>query len=167
MYLDFLYVILDYLSTLTKKEKRFEWGIPIILGLIGAAICLYINPRMQYDLIKEIIAFLGILLGFTLASLTLILSNDNVKSTTQQYSTERKIRGKIISLYKLVVVSFSYLIIMETLLCVFYYIGRIFNDFYFEKWATIPNTIFLILSFNILMSTIRTTTMLYFIVVSK
>lgn len=167
MYLDFLYVILDNFSTLTKNERRFEWGIPIIFGMVGVVVCLFINPQMQYDLIKEIITFLGILLGFTLASLTLILSNDNVKSTTQQCSTERKIRGRTISLYRLVVVSFSYLIIMETILCVLYYMGILFNDFNFGKWAIIANTIFLILSFNILLATIRTTTMLYFIVVRK
>ena len=89
MYLDFLYVILDYFSTLTKNERRFEWGIPIIFGMVGVVVCLFINPQMQYDLIKEIVTFLGILLGFTLASLTLILSNDNVKSTTQQVYTKR------------------------------------------------------------------------------
>ncbi len=167
MYLDFLYVILDYFSTLTKSERIFEWGIPSILGVLGAVICLLDNPQMQYDLIKEIVPFLGALLGFTLASLTLLLSNDNVKSTTQQCSTERKIRGKTISLYVLVVVSFSYLIIMETILCVLYYMGRLFNDFDFGKWAIIVNAIFIILSFNILLATIRTTTMLYFIVLRK
>lgn len=167
MYLDFLYVILDYFSTLTKSERIFEWGIPSILGVLGAVICLLDNPQMQYDLIKEIVPFLGTLLGFTLASLTLLLSNDNVKSTTQQCSTERKIRGKTISLYVLVVVSFSYLIIMETILCVLYYMGRLFNDFDFGKWAIIVNAIFIILSFNILLATIRTTTMLYFIVLRK
>lgn len=167
MYLDFLYVILDYFSTLTKSERIFEWGIPSILGVLGAVICLLYNPQMQYNLIKEIVPFLGTLLGFTLASLTLLLSNDNVKSTTQQCSTERKIRGKTISLYVLVVVSFSYLIIMETILCVLYYMGRLFNDFDFGKWAIIVNAIFIILSFNILLATIRTTTMLYFIVLRK
>lgn len=167
MYLEFLYVILDYLSTLTKKERRFEWGMPILLGGLGATICLYKNPSIQYELIKDIIAFLGILLGFTLASLTLLLSNDNVKSSTQQYPTQRKIRGKAISLYRLIVISFSYLIIMETILCSLYYIGKLFSSFYMEWWSMIPNTIFIILTFNTLLTTIRTTAMLYFIVVRK
>ncbi len=63
MYLDFLYVILDYFSTLTKSERIFEWGIPSILGVLGAVICLLDNPQMQYDLIKEIVPFLGGIAG--------------------------------------------------------------------------------------------------------
>lgn len=167
MYLDFIYVILDYFSTLTKKEKWFEWGIPIFLSVVGGIICVSFNLPIQYDIIKEIITFLGVLLGFTLASLTLLLSNDKVRTSTQQYSTQRKIRGKAISLYRLIVVSFSYLIIMETLLCTLYYIGKLFSYFYIGQCSIIPNTIFIILAFNTLLSTIRTTTMLYFIVVGK
>lgn len=167
MYLDFIYVILDYFSTLTKNEKRFEWGIPILLSVIGGIICVCFNPLIQYNIIKEIITFLGVLLGFTLASLTLLLSNDNVRSSTQQYPTQRKIRGKTISLYRLIVVSFSYLIIIETVLCTLYYIGKLFSNFYIGQWSMIPNTIFIILAFNTLLSTIRTTTMLYFIVIRK
>lgn len=102
MYLDFIYVILDYFSTLTKKEKWFEWGIPIFLSVVGGIICVSFNLLIQYDIIKEIITFLGVLLGFTLASLTLLLSNDKVRTSTQQYPTQRKIRGKAISLYTLI-----------------------------------------------------------------
>lgn len=167
MYLDFIYVILDHFSTLNKNEKWFEWGIPIFLSVVGVIVYVCFNPLIQYDIIKEIIPFLGVLLGFTLASLTLLLSNDKVKNSTQQYMTERKIRGEKISLYKLIVVSFSYLIIMETVLCTSYYIGKLFSCFYIGQCSTIPNTIFIMLAFNTLLSTIRTTTMLYFIVVGK
>ena len=57
MYLDFIYVILDYFSTLTKKEKWFEWGIPIFLSVVGGIICVSFNLLIQYDIIKEIITF--------------------------------------------------------------------------------------------------------------
>ena len=119
MYLEFLYVILDYFSVLTKKEKRLEWGLPILLG--GISLYLYVGDSMQYDFIKNIIGFIGVLLGFTLTALTLILSSERIKSNTQKHPTDRKIRRKTISLYRLIVVSFTYLITMESLLCLFFY----------------------------------------------
>ena len=51
MYLEFLYVILDYFSVLTKKEKRFEWELPILLG--GISLYLYVGDSMQYNFIKK------------------------------------------------------------------------------------------------------------------
>lgn len=88
MYLEFLYVILDYFSVLTKKEKRFEWGLPILLG--GISLYLYVGDSMQYNFIKNIIEFIGVLLGFTLTALTLILSSERIKSNTQKHPTDRK-----------------------------------------------------------------------------
>ena len=82
MYLEFLYVILDYFSVLTKKEKRFEWGLPILLG--GISLYLYIGDSMQYNFIKNIIEFIGVLLGFTLTALTLNTLNASIKSENRK-----------------------------------------------------------------------------------
>lgn len=162
MYLDFLYVIVDHFSILTKPEKWFEWGIPIFLGVV---ISLCVSSQIQYDLIKEIVDFLKGAMGFTLASLTIILSNSSVEVATKKYYTEREIRGVKINFYRLLVVSFSYLMITETILCLLYYIGSLFRDFYLGEAAFIPNTFFIVFAFNILLATIRTTAMLYFIIV--
>lgn len=105
------------------------------------------------------------LLGFTLTALTLILSSERIKSNTQKHPTDRNIRGKTVSLYRLIVVSFTYLITMESLLCLFFYIGSLFSSISLGMWAVIPNTLFIILSLNIILSTVRATTMLYFIVI--
>lgn len=130
MYLEFLYVILDYFSVLTKKEKRFEWGLPILLGSIS--LYLYVGDSMQYNFIKNIIEFIEVILGFTLTALTLILSSERIKSNTQKHPTDRNIRGKTVSLYRLIVVSFTYLITMESLLCLFFYIGSLFSSISFR-----------------------------------
>ena len=55
--------------------------------------------------------------------------------------------------------------IMETILCLLYYIGSLFRDSYLGEAAFIPNTFFIVFAFNILLATIRTTAMLYFIIV--
>ena len=165
MYLDFLYVIVDYFSILTKPEKWFEWGIPFFLGGITLVISLCVSSQIQYDLI--IVDFLKEAMGFTLASLTIILSNSSVEEATKKYYTEREIRGKKANFYRLLVVSFSYLIIMETILCLLYYIGSLFRGLCLGEAVFVPNTIFIVFAFNILLATIRTTAMLYFIIVGK
>ncbi len=160
MYVEFLYIVLDYISTLNKREAIIEWGIPIILGVL----CAIINPQAQYETIKELVPFLGILLGFSIASLTFILSNEAIRVTTQQSSSKRKIRGKVISLYKLLVVYLSYPIAMEAVLCIAYYIGKLFSNFDLGDLSTVFNTVFLILALNVLLAIIKITISVYFIV---
>ena len=77
--------------------------------------------------------------------------------------TKRKIRGKNISMFRLIVVSYSYLIILSALLCILFYIASLFPYISIGIWCVIPNTIFIIGIFNILFATIRTISMLYFI----
>ena len=55
MYLDFIYVILDYFSTLTKKEKWFEWGIPIFLSVVGGIICVSFNRKFNIELQSQVL----------------------------------------------------------------------------------------------------------------
>lgn len=160
MYGEFLYIILDYISTLSKREAVVEWGIPIVLGLL----CAIINPQVQYGAIADIVPFLGILLGFSIASLTFLLSNKAIRATTQLCSSKRKIRGKVISLYKLLVVYLAYSIAMEAVLCIAYYIGKLFAGLDLGALSIVVNTVFLILALNVLLTTIKMTTALYFIV---
>lgn len=167
MYLEFLYFIFDYLFTLNKKERWFEWGIPTILGVSSAVWTILNNRAIQYEFIKEIMPFLGTLLGFTLAAIALILSSGHLEMRTRKYLTERKIRRKTITLYHLIIVSFSYLTIMEAILCLFYYISYLFQNIVLGDWVIIPNTIFIIGIFNILFATIRMTASLFFVVNSR
>lgn len=160
MYAEFLYIFLDYISVLTKREATIEWGIPIIFGLLSAFIC----PQMQYPAIKEIVLFLGILLGFSIASLTFLLSNNSIRATAQQSPTRREIRGKTISLYKLLIVYLSYPIAMEAVLCISYYIGTLLLGLDIGSWSILLNTTFLVLALNVLFATIKMTAVLYFIV---
>lgn len=164
MYLEFLYIVFDYLFTLNKRERRFEWGIPIVLGIISAALAIQSDGNIQYNFIKEIISFLCTSLGFTLAAIALILSSNHLETRTREYPTKRTVRNKPISLYRLIVISFSYIIIMESILCLFYYIGYLFQNVALGCWAVIPNTLFIIGVFNTLFATIRMIASLFFVI---
>src|SRR5574344_1799694 len=157
IYCEFIYIILDYHSILEKKEKQFEICIPILIGIASFIYTIFIN-NIQYQFINSIISFIGILLGFTLAAFTLLLSNERIEQKTLKYQMERKIRGKTVSLYKMLVINYSYLIIIETFLCIIYYVTLLFQNLTSGIYNDVVNSIFIMLVFHVLFGTVRTIT---------
>lgn len=163
MYLDFTYIVLGYASSLTKRESVFDVKIPIVLGLLSIGYTLYFNSDIQLDFIKDVIPFIETLMGFTLAALAILMSNGSMIKQTKGFTTNRTIRGAKITMYELLVVLFSHLIIVETLLCVLYYIAFLFPFFSWELGHLIANSVFIIGVFHVLFTTIRTVANMYFI----
>lgn len=80
MWSEYLYVVLAYFDVLKKNEKRFELWIPAIIAIISLIYTLISsNYNVQLKFIKEVLPFVETLLGFTLAALTLLLSNDRIE----------------------------------------------------------------------------------------
>lgn len=164
MYFEFILVISDYISTLTKRVVIYEWGIPLFLGITSGVLSYLNDINLLYNVIQSAVPIIATLLGFTLAALTLFLTGNTKIEDAKKYMTEKKISGKRISLYKLIVISYSYLILIETILCIGYYIGILFpfiNNIYVCVGL---NTIFIVLMLNVLFSTIRSITDLYFVI---
>lgn len=164
MYFEFLFVIGDYISTLTKRVALYEWGIPVALGITSGFLSYLNDANLLYNVIQNAVPIIATLLGFTLAALTLFLTGNSKIEDAKKYMTEKKVLGKRISLYKLIVISYSYLILIETILCIGYYIGSLFpfiNNIYVCVGL---NTIFIVLMLNVLFSTIRSITDLYFVI---
>jgi hypothetical protein len=164
MYFEFILVIFDYISTLTKRVAIYEWGIPLFLGITSGVFSYLNDINLLYNVIQSAVPIITTLLGFTLAALTLFLTGNTKIEDAKKYMTEKKISGKRISLYKLIVISYSYLILIETILCIGYYIGILFpfiNNIYVCVGL---NTIFIVLMLNVLFSTIRSITDLYFVI---
>lgn len=85
MWCEYLYVILAYADMLKKGEKRFEIYIPAIIAITSFIYSLIsCNYIVQFDFIKEIIPFIETLLGFTLAALTLLLSNNRIEEKNEK-----------------------------------------------------------------------------------
>lgn len=164
MYSEFLYIILDYFSVLTKKEVRFEIYLPIVIALISMvpALC---GMDYQYKFILKSMTFVETILGFTLAALSLLISNTTIEERTKNYPTNRKIRGNVVTAYRLMIVSFSHIIICASLLCLFFYVAALFPFVHNDICICVANTVYIIGVFHILLATIHAVTNLYFITV--
>lgn len=163
MYAEFLYVIIDYFTI--SKSKCFDWLIPIILGVV-CYIVDTIDNSILFETIEKSISYIGTLLGFTLAALTLLLSTDKM-TKAKVYEIGKKIRGNDASLYDQIVVSYTYLIIIEVFLCVSYFVAGMFSFIYIEWAARISNSLFIVLLFHVFFVTVKTITDMYFILTKK
>ena len=163
MYVEYLFIILDYLSTLNRKIFIYEWGIPILLGCTSGYLYVYQEINL-YLFVAESITFIATLLGFTLATLTLFLTNNSHLEKIKQLDSRKKVRGQPISLYRLLVINYSYLIIIESILCISFYIGKLFSPICIGEFSMTLNCIYITITFHILFMTIRSITDLYFVV---
>ena len=79
MYLEFLYIFIDYFSILKRRVLLFEWGFPVMAGATCMVLSYAFDINNQYAIIEKSFGYVGTLLGFTLAALTLLLSSDKMK----------------------------------------------------------------------------------------
>lgn len=160
MYTEFKYLIKDYFSTLRFKEFVFEWIFPFILGSI-ALVILYLNDgNSQPDFDSAFITLLGILIGFSIAMLTVITtsSNKNIDRIKKE-ETKYIIDNVKVTLFRLFVINIGYSIIMEIFLLIFnIFIPIILCS---HNIYTFSFSVFLII--HILFVNVRTVTNFYFI----
>ena len=167
MYLEFIYIIVDYSLTLNRRIFLYEWVIPFAIGITAGVLSFLYSDTLLYDIIENSVQIIVTLLGFTLATLTLFLTGNSKIEETKKYIIPKKIRGKNISLYRFIVISYSYLIILETLLCIGYYIAKLFPYMTNVYACLIINILFISLMLNLLFTTIRSITDLYFIITKE
>ena len=160
IYSEFRYVLKDYFLTLTKKEFWFEWIIPLLIGSTCFFALFFKEPIEIPDFNSAFITLLGILVGFSIAMLTVMTtsSNKNVEFIKKMKS------GYIIdnidvSLYRLFLINIGYSIIIEIFLLIFNIVIPIVLSNH--NLYTFSISIFLIT--HILFVNIRTVTNFYFI----
>ncbi len=166
MYLEFLYIFIDYLVILKKRVLFFEWGLPAITGVVCMVLSYGFGINSQYAIIDKSFGYVGTLLGFTLAALTLLLSIDKMKEA-KEYKIDRIIHNRQATLYDLIIISYTYLIVVEGILCLSFFIAKMFDFLYIEKIAIALNALYIVLLFNVLLATIRTITDMYFILIKR
>lgn len=166
MYMEFLLVIYDYFAILKKRILLFEWSIPSIIGTVCLILSLGFGIDSQYGIIEKSFGYVGTLLGFTLAALTLLLSSEKMKEA-REYQLETVLHNRKATLYELVVASYTYLIVVEGILCISFFIAQLFDFVYIRSIAIIMNTAYIVLLFNVLLVTIRTVADMYFILMKR
>lgn len=165
----FLYIPLDYISVLTKKELFVDVFLPIVLGFGSIFVDNDTSTLIsdQYKCISAVQPLLHVLLGFTLAALTLLLSNGKMESDTRNYLTKRKVRGRYVSVYRYIVIQFSYLIICVCMECLLFYLSSILPTAFNEYCASIVNAFSISFVIHIFVVTLRTISNLYLIVIRE
>ena len=90
MWCEFLYVILAYFEALRKNETIYDILIPAIIAFASFIYTILSHyDTIQIDFINEVMPFVGTLLGFTLAALTLLLSNTRIEGKMRNFPNKR------------------------------------------------------------------------------
>lgn len=161
MYIEFLYIPLDYLSTLSHKERLFELNLPLLLA-VGSCLCEIHGMNIQLKYIENFIPCAEILLGFTLTALSILASSDKFKASSQNYPSGKCIRNVPVSLYRVIMAEFSFVMLIAALIIVAYFIAKAVPLVVPWYLALITNGFFISVSFSLLFSTIRVIANLYF-----
>lgn len=160
LYLEFMQPIKDYFITLKKNEFVFEWIIPLILALT-----FYFFFTSNLDKYLEstpiMINVLAILVGFSIATITILSTTEskNIKGLKKVLS-ERKLGGKHLNLYQLLLITFSYILIIEISLLVF---NLLLNFFSITNNYLIFFCINIFFIIHILFLNLRNITNIYFV----
>ena len=96
VYLEWLFPTADYFECLSKKEKNFEFTIPIICSGIATIICAAndIACKAIIHLNSLLPNVFSILIGFTISAIAIIISTSNDPKQTINQSMPRHICGK-------------------------------------------------------------------------
>lgn len=142
LYLEFLIPIKDYLFTLKLKEFMFDWVVPVMLAAL--TYILILRPatltKETSDFAAQILSVLGVLLGFSIASVTLLLTSTSqtIEQLKNTLAEGRKIGGTPISVYQLILITFNILLFAEisgTLINLMYgLISSVDTDFKKATW---------------------------------
>lgn len=166
LYTDFSFTILDYISTIKKREIVYEWLLPLILSLI-----VYFKiddiPGIKIDceFIKSIISVLinlfAILVGFTMAAIAIFTTADVSKIPILQELSDREIRGNKIRNYRFVFLNLIYSAISSLIMLLSTLFFTIF--LYFDKYSLLILSFLTFGTMHVLFLSIRNITTLYFI----
>lgn len=133
-YSEWLMPFIEYVSTIRKSEALYEWGLPIVFGII--VYLLYngtLNPANNYlGFIENVLA---ILIGFSIAAIAVITtgSSKNVEELKKRklkdehdFLFELDEDGKELNLYQLLIIQLTFAIGIEIFALIYNLIGQFF-----------------------------------------
>lgn len=125
MYLEFLLLISDYFRTVSRRVFYFEWVLPFLIG-IGTFLLLAVGATTSATIVfkDNAINLLGILVGFSITIITILTTGqgqnlDEIKNA----KTNIKINNENITLFRLLLINFTYSVIVEVgliIVCLIY-----------------------------------------------
>ncbi len=171
LYQEFTIPLKDYFSTLKINEAIFEWLIPIIIAIIFYFSMSDVSATTNISVfIGGIVGLLAVLIGFSIASVTILLgSNNEAIMEMKKNLTNREIDGKKISLYHLIYITFISVILIE-IFTLFLNLGIYFDSEILGallSYKRILISIDVVLLLSIFLLNIRNITNLYFMFYPK
>ncbi|EQB91295.1 hypothetical protein [Elizabethkingia anophelis] len=170
MYLEFLILTFDYFKTLSRRTIIYEWLVPLIIAFACSFLGCIDDFKIFSTFKDSSINVLGVLLGFSIAVITIITTggSKNIEEIKKS-PTGIKIGEKEIFLYDLVLINFTYSVVLEILLIfsclIMPLVNRLFLFGSTFKLALYSIMIFIVL--HILLLTLRNITDFYLIISKK
>jgi hypothetical protein len=169
MYLEFLLLIADYFRTVSKRVFFFEWLLPFIIGT-GIFLLLFFGSTTSATIVfkDNAINLLGILVGFSITIITILTTGqgqnlDEIKNK----KTNIKINKEEITLFRLLLINFTYSVIIEVgliIVCLIYPL-LIENIKFNQNLKYVGFSILVFLILHIMLLTMRNLTDFYLILV--
>ena len=167
MNIEWIRIIIDYLSVSNNKEKNMEIIFPIIISIV-ASVSYYIYKDVVSTLkifTEQLLNITSVLIGFTgiLVTLFLTTENKNIKSLREK-ETEKFLYGKKVTLFDLLHILFTYALLNELILLLILLFNQYIRGLFYSKtisFAGLFLEIFMIL--NIIFSMMRGVNNLYWI----
>lgn len=171
MYIEFFILILDYFRTLTRRVVIYEIVIPTVT-LICIFLVLHFKGNVSYadELRNNLIALLGILIGFSITIITILITSTSGNiAAIQKRKTQHTIGSRKVSVFDLLLVNFTYSVVVEIFLVVVLLIYPIILTNY-DFPSVVKKVVFSILFgivIHILLLTIRNLTDFYLILMKS
>lgn len=126
--MEFLLLIAEYFWIKGLKSFLWTWGLPSVIGFLvffKSDFSIYSQNASSFH--SNLISVLGILIGFTISTLTMLLTvnNANIEEAKNNF-LEKNIFSKKVSLFDSVVISLAYIIIIQGFLLIFNFTYPIF-----------------------------------------
>jgi hypothetical protein len=167
--MEYLLLVYEFFTTKRLRSILVIVVLPIILGLL---IKFQLKGSLYYvdsakDYISSIINVLGVLLGFCISILTVLLSVDNPNiSLAKNHETKHKLNGKTLTVFDTIVINLAYLIVIEGILLIANFIYPIFIDIKGET-GKLLFTINICITIHIILMLMRCILDFYFIISKK
>lgn len=169
MYLEFLLLIADYFRTVSKRIFFFEWLFPFLIG-VGIFALLFFGTSTSATIVfkDNAINLLGILVGFSITIITILTTGQGQNLVEiKNKETKIKINKEKITLFRLLLINFTYSVIIEVGLIIVCLIYPLFveNIGINKNLKYIGFSILVFLILHIMLLTIRNLTDFYLILI--
>lgn len=171
MNIEFLLLVIDYFRTIKIRDFVLEWILPLLIG-----IAIYFSNTSNCnveELFKSVsgnvTSLLGVLIGFSVAVITiLVTTNSKNIDEIKAKETEYKISNKKLTLFDLMLINYTYSVVIEVLLTVFNLTApNLLRLSLSNNSMNLLNSVDVFLTCHVLLLILRNITNFYFILIKK